>query len=159
MKNFTECFAKQKIMWREKRRWNERNHCHTTYDGASRSHHHLFSVYHKHSRHFAAFLLLFAMIVHKSWIVNSALSAVIAVTCVVGDIKLQTTKGQLAKSICDNSTHALVGFFSAIIILTDHLDQYYLAVACLMMSSMIDADHLIAARSLKLSVRKSISRI
>lgn len=95
------------------------------------------------------------MIVHKNWIINSALSAIIAVTCVVGDKKLQTSREQLSKSLWDNATHALVGFFTAIIVLTDQSDRLQLAAVCLIMSSVIDVDHLIAARSFKLAVSLS----
>lgn len=102
--------------------------------------------------------MLNTMIVHKIWIINLVLSVVIAVTCVVGDIKLRTVSKQLTKSIWDNAAHALIGFFSSTIILTNHVDYLYLAVACMMMSSIIDVDHFIAARSVKLSVRTFISR-
>jgi hypothetical protein len=97
------------------------------------------------------------MIVPRAWIINSLLSTVIALTCAVGDKKFQTSTKPLLKAFIDNSTHGAIGFFSAIIAFWDHRDWIYclqLSAACLMMSSLIDADHFIAARSLTLSVIK-----
>lgn len=94
------------------------------------------------------------MIVHKNWIVNSILSFVVAVTCAVGDKSLQKMPLQpLTKAMIDNSIHGLIGLFSATILLTDNFDKLHMAVACMMMSSVIDADHFVAARSFKLAVR------
>lgn len=93
------------------------------------------------------------MIVHKNWIINSSLSAVTAITCVAGDIKLRTVSEPLSRSIWDNTAHALIGFFSALIILTDHVDHLHMAIACMIMSSIIDIDHFIEARSARLTVR------
>lgn len=96
------------------------------------------------------------MIAHKNWIINLTMSSLIAVTCVVGDGKLQAIAGPLKRAIVDNSTHGLIGFFSALIVLIDQLDgeteKLYLAVVCMMMSSLIDIDHFIAAKSVKLAV-------
>lgn len=80
------------------------------------------------------------------------MSAIIAVTCVVGDKKLQSISNSLTKAFLDNAIHGFVGFFSAIIAFTDHSDKIYLAIACMMVSSLIDVDHFITAKSLKLSV-------
>lgn len=97
------------------------------------------------------------MLVHKNWVINSLLSTVIAVTCAVGDKALHTMTNPLAKAIIDNSVHGAIGFFSALIILVDQRDPVnclQLTVACAVMSSLIDCDHFVAARSLKLAVRK-----
>lgn len=93
------------------------------------------------------------MIVHKNWVVNSALSSIIAVACVVGDKKVQSMSEPWAKALIDNSTHAIVGFLSALIVFIDQSDKIYLALACMLMSSLVDADHFLAAKSFKLSVR------
>lgn len=99
-------------------------------------------------------LEVFVMIVHASWIVNFLLSIAVAVTCAVGDKALQImTLQPLTKALLDNSIHGFVGLFSAIILLTDHIDKLHVAIACMMMSSLIDADHFVAARSFKLAVR------
>lgn len=64
----------------------------------------------------------------------------------------------LWKAICDNLTHATVGFFSAIVIIlkTDHrivgMERIGLVVLSVLVSSLIDIDHFVAAKSLKLSV-------
>lgn len=93
------------------------------------------------------------MIVHKSWIVNSLLSLAIAVTCVVGDNRFRAATTPVIKAAFDNVTHAIVGLLSATIVIGAQADKFHLAVACMMISSLIDADHFIAAKSLKLSVR------
>lgn len=93
------------------------------------------------------------MIVHKSWIVNSLLSLAIAVTCLVGDNRLKSATNPLIKAAIDNATHGLIGLLSALIVISVQADKIHLAVVCMAMSSLIDADHFIAARSLKLSVR------
>lgn len=94
------------------------------------------------------------MIVHKTWIINSLVSCAIAVTCKMGDKLLQTmSAGQLSKAIVDNVTHALVGLLSGIIVVSSHQEKLHLAIGCMLISSLIDADHFIAARSLKLVVR------
>lgn len=94
------------------------------------------------------------MIAHKNWVINTALSLIIAVACVVGDKIVQSMSEPLSKALVDNLTHAIVGLLSAIIVFTDQWDKIYLSIACLLMSSFIDADHFIAAKSLKLSVRR-----
>lgn len=93
------------------------------------------------------------MIAHKNWVVNSALSSIIAVICVFGDKKVQSTSEPLTKALIDNSTHAVVGLLSAMIIVADQLDKVHLAVACMLLSSLIDVDHFLEANSLRLSVR------
>jgi hypothetical protein len=67
----------------------------------------------------------------------------------VGDKKLQTIKHPLIKAFCDNMTHGLIGLFSAAIVLVDNIDKLYFAGFCMM----VDIDHFLVARSLKLSVR------
>lgn len=95
------------------------------------------------------------MIVHKNWVINSALSSVIVVACVVGDKKVQSMSEPLTKALIDNSTHAIIGLLSAIIVLIDHWDSIYLAVVCMTVSSFIDLDHFLTAKSFKLSVKKT----
>ena len=95
------------------------------------------------------------MIVHKNWVINSALSSVIAVACVVGDKKVQSMSEPFTKALIDNSTHAIIGLLSAIIVLIDQWDSIYFAVVCMMVSSFIDLDHFLAAKSYKLSVKKT----
>lgn len=92
------------------------------------------------------------MIIHKSWVINLVSTSVVAVTCLMGDKRLQSTTNPMTKAIIDNATHGLIGLFSAIVVLSDHYDKLHLALACMMMSSLVDADHFITARSLKLSV-------
>lgn len=96
------------------------------------------------------------MIIHKNWVINSALSSVIAVTCVVGDKKVQSISEPLTKALIDNSTHAMVGLLSAVIVFVDQLDKIHFVVVCTVMSSLIDADHFVMAKSFKLAVRNNL---
>jgi len=91
------------------------------------------------------------MIIYKNWIINSALSSVIAVTCVVADKKMQSISEPLTKALIDNSTHAMVGLLSAVIVFIDQLDKIHFVVVCAVVSSLIDSDHFVMAKSLKLS--------
>jgi hypothetical protein len=93
------------------------------------------------------------MIVHKNWVINFVLSVMTVATCWLGDLKLRRGGDPLPKAICDSSTHGLVGLFTSAIILTECSDKLYLAIACMLIASLIDVDHFITARSFKLSVR------
>jgi uncharacterized membrane protein len=93
------------------------------------------------------------MIVHKNWVINSLLSGLIVLTCIIGDKKLNSTnERQIVRAFYDNITHGLVGLFSAAILFTDDWERMCWAVICMILSSAIDVDHFILARSLKLSV-------
>lgn len=85
-------------------------------------------------------------------IVNSLLSNLfITAICLFADLSLQQTRHDpLHAAIIDNVTHALVGFVAG---------QLYFGwrqigwiIGCMLMSSLIDIDHFIAARSIMLSV-------
>lgn len=93
------------------------------------------------------------MIFHKIWIINCGLSLAVVVTCIVGDKCLgMTHKPQLFRAITDNLAHALIGLFSCGIAIAENADNFYLAVICLIISSLIDVDHFISAKSLRLVV-------
>lgn len=97
------------------------------------------------------------MIIHKNWIINTVLSALIVVTCYVGDKKLHATnERQIVRAFFDNATHGLVGLFACGIAFIDNWDKMYMAVVCMLISSAIDVDHFIVARSLHLKVRNII---
>lgn len=79
--------------------------------------------------------------------------------CIFGDYLVDINHESLiAKAIFDNVTHAAIGFFSAIILIlaSNHrvirTEQYLLVFVNVVVSSLIDVDHFIVAKSLKLSV-------
>lgn len=86
-----------------------------------------------------------------------ACSVAILITCLVGDKNSVPVKdGDLAAAICDNLTHAIVGLFvwaSVVLGKSSIGSAHYLQIlACGLISSIIDLDHFIAARSLSLKV-------
>ena len=97
------------------------------------------------------------MIIHKNWVINVTLSAVIVATCYVGDKKLHAVnEKQIVRAIFDNLTHGLVGLFTCAIAFMDNWDKMYMAVICMVISSAIDLDHFIAAKSFRLSVSQCL---
>ena len=93
------------------------------------------------------------MNIHKNWVINLTLSAAIIGTCVVGDKKLHAiNERQIVRAIFDNVTHGLVGLFACAIAFMDNWDKMYMALICMIISSAIDLDHFIAAKSFRLSV-------
>lgn len=97
------------------------------------------------------------MIFHKIWIINFVLSACVLITCMVGDKCMRmANKPQLFRAVADNISHALIGLFSCAIVVAENSDNFYLAVICLIISSLIDADHFISAKSFKLAVSKNL---
>lgn len=84
------------------------------------------------------------------------LSCLIGIVSIVGDVALKYEHRPVLRAIFDNSTHALVGAlsWSAIVVLSkksvmQNLTQISI---CFFMSSFIDLDHFIAAKSWKLDV-------
>lgn len=82
--------------------------------------------------------------------------------CMLGDYLVEINQGsQIAKAIVDNITHATIGFLSAIILIlqTNHriiwTERCFLIAMSVLLSSLIDIDHFIIAKSLKLSVNFS----
>ncbi|CAO1400824.1 unnamed protein product [Diamesa serratosioi] len=92
------------------------------------------------------------MILSRHLLVYCALSSVTISTCYFGDKLVQRThKNHVLRAIYDNLTHSLIGLFSAAILLINDKDKLYLAGVCMVLSSIIDVDHFIAAKSLKLT--------
>lgn len=93
------------------------------------------------------------MIFHKNWIINCVLSAATLATCLIGDKLLAKINSfHLFRALADNLAHGLIGMLSLGIIVAEHKENIYLACVCFILSSLIDVDHFIAAKSLKLSV-------
>lgn len=87
------------------------------------------------------------------------LTTLLAVVCVFGDWLVELhLNSSIAKAIFDNVTHACVGLFTASILFIqlDHristAERNAAIIVCCLVSSLIDVDHFIAARSWKLTV-------
>lgn len=95
--------------------------------------------------------------VNKVW-----LSLCLGVICIIGDNFVFFARGtQLAEALADNATHGLVGAMSALIVVMEFSDrlalveQKWLIAVGFLVSSGIDVDHFIAARSIRLKVNCS----
>jgi hypothetical protein len=93
------------------------------------------------------------MLIHKNWVLNIILSVLIIITCIIGDRKLHSARdSHLARAIADNVTHGLIGLFAGAILIVSNFEKFYFAIICMLISSGIDIDHFIIARSLRLTV-------
>lgn len=100
------------------------------------------------------------MILHRHLLIYCAISSATICTCYFGDKLVQrTNKNHVLRAIFDNLTHSLIGLFSSAILLINDKDKLYLAGVCMVVSSIIDVDHFIAAKSLKLTVSDILSII
>lgn len=79
--------------------------------------------------------------------------------CVLGDYLVNVNQeSQIRKAIFDNGTHAIVGLFSAIVFIleTNHRaagnERIGLVVMSVFVSSFIDIDHFLVAKSMQLTV-------
>lgn len=97
------------------------------------------------------------MILSRHLLIYCALSSATISTCYFGDKLVQrTNKNHVLCAIFDNLTHSVIGLFSAATLLISDKDKFYLAVVCMVLSSIIDIDHFIAAKSLKLTVSNNL---
>lgn len=87
------------------------------------------------------------------------LSALNGSVCILGDYLVEINQeSQLLKAICDNVTHSAVGFLSIFIMISEinhrvsGIERFWLIAIGVLVSSFIDLDHFIVARSLTLSV-------
>lgn len=88
-----------------------------------------------------------------------ALTALNGGICILGDYLVDVNQeSQIRKAICDNVTHAMVGFFCAIVLILEinqrigGYERIGLIVISVLVSSLIDIDHFLVARSMRLSV-------
>lgn len=85
-------------------------------------------------------------------------TVLLAVTAITGDILVRTTNVHVYKAIFDNVTHGLIGMITWTIVSMnvrnkDALSRSFEVVLCTLISSLIDVDHFIAAKSFHLKVR------
>lgn len=92
----------------------------------------------------------------SNWLILTILNACI---CIFGDYSVDWNQNsQLVKAICDNITHAAIGLISAAILIsqTNHrstgIERIGLLGLSVLLSSVIDVDHFVVAKSFKLSV-------
>lgn len=99
------------------------------------------------------------MIVYKKWnlILKIGLTSLIGISSFMGDTSLKYVHTAVARAILDNLTHAIVGGLTWTLILilskksfVQNLHDIFFSFA---LSSFIDLDHFLAARSWKLNVR------
>lgn len=89
---------------------------------------------------------------------NVYLTFLLGIVAVLGDYMVAHTKLHIFQAIFDNTTHAVIGGVSWFLVCINYrkeLSSSYVVLetaACSLLSSLIDVDHFIAAKSLKLSV-------
>lgn len=88
-----------------------------------------------------------------------SLTILLAVACIIGDWLVELySSSPIAKAIFDNATHACVGLLTAPLLFiqlerrVSSAEKNAVTIICGLVSSLIDVDHFIAARSLKLTV-------
>lgn len=90
------------------------------------------------------------------------LSICLGAICIFGDMAVERNGDlPLLKAICDNFTHALIGFITAIQMLSElreyinAYDRLWMIIVSTCVSSLIDVDHFIAANSWQLRVSEN----
>lgn len=93
------------------------------------------------------------------------LTILLGSTAIAGDFLVERTKNKVQKAIFDNATHATIGglswFLLAFSLKKSNTKSYHNfsdtllfdTFLCTLISSFIDLDHFVAARSLQLKVR------
>lgn len=88
------------------------------------------------------------------------LTASICATALIGDyivFKSKYSESQVFRSFADSGVHASIGFLSALLFFTYDIGiteqaRIYNIAFCTILSSLIDVDHFIAAKSFRLKV-------
>lgn len=89
---------------------------------------------------------------------NIYITFLIAITAILGDYIVSLSKIHIFQAIFDNATHAIIGGLSWFLICINYkkeLSSSYVILEtgiCSLLSSLIDVDHFIAAKSLNLKV-------
>lgn len=93
------------------------------------------------------------------------ISLLLCATCFIGDYFVQSIKtSRFLKALCDNLTHGLIGTLAAVILINgngfkaklNENEHIFIIVGCFIVSSIIDIDHFIAAKSFNLKVGTKI---
>lgn len=86
------------------------------------------------------------------------LTTLVTITCLLGDNFVELTQHPLLKALADNATHAAIGALTGITFATQFYERtsqlfgWILIFTCFVVSSFIDLDHFVEARSLYLEV-------
>lgn len=86
------------------------------------------------------------------------LTTLVTITCLLGDNFVELTQHPLLKALADNATHASIGALTGIAFAmqfyerTSQLFGWITIFTCFVVSSFIDLDHFVEARSLYLEV-------
>lgn len=91
--------------------------------------------------------------------IRATATVLIGSTCLLGDYLFNRNNNHhILKSLTDNITHSLIGLFCAIIIVNYYqnafcrIESLLLVLTSFLISSIIDVDHFIEAKSLSLIV-------
>lgn len=101
--------------------------------------------------------IIFNMVVYSKWylILKIVLTSLIGISSFLGDMCLKYVENAMARAILDNLTHAIVGGLVWILILIlskkSLTQNFYSIQFSFALSSFIDVDHFLTARSWKLS--------
>lgn len=87
------------------------------------------------------------------------LATLLGLSTITGDALVNYSKKHIYRALFDNSTHAIIGGLSWLIICLNHRDKYAVNTvleifSCTAISSLIDVDHFFMAKSLSLKVSK-----
>lgn len=93
-------------------------------------------------------------------LISIVLTILLCLCAIIGDyivFKSKYSESQVFRAFSDSSVHAIIGLISAILFFTYDVGltiqaRFYNAAFCTILSSLIDIDHFIAARSFKLKV-------
>ncbi|XP_062134470.1 transmembrane protein 267 [Drosophila sulfurigaster albostrigata] len=101
---------------------------------------------------------------HTMVYMRIVLTTLVTITCLLGDNFVELTQHPLLKALADNATHAAIGALTGIAFAmqfyerTSQLMGWILIFSCFVVSSFIDLDHFVEARSLYLEDATNLSR-
>ncbi|XP_037934898.1 transmembrane protein 267 [Teleopsis dalmanni] len=101
---------------------------------------------------------------HLMVYIRIILTTLVTITCLLGDNFVELTAHPLLKALSDNATHALIGALTGIAYAVQFYDRstnlfgWLLIFICFAVSSLIDMDHFIEARSLHLEDATNLTR-
>lgn len=91
--------------------------------------------------------------------INTSLTVSIAFVAVAGDYITTASNNPVLKALCDNVTHAVIGglcwciaYFNRDKTVQETRSGFLEVMSCMVLSSVIDLDHFIAAKSVLLKV-------
>ncbi|EDW93317.2 transmembrane protein 267 [Drosophila yakuba] len=101
---------------------------------------------------------------HTMVYMRIVLTTLVTITCLLGDNFVELTQHPLLKALADNATHAAIGALTGITFATQFYERtsqlfgWILIFTCFVVSSFIDLDHFVEARSLYLEDATNLSK-